>query len=417
MKTEVPQRATTIHEKSSVTITSPIKVCMHVQKDVRTDFRVMREATALIEAGFDVSIVDVEAEEMSIEEDIRGVHAKHIIRPGWFIPTRFKPWFLVKAAHMVLTAAIRLTQAQADIYHAHDAHALPACYIAACIRRKPLIFDAHELPLDEPGITRWQRLHTFAMKVLGAMLPRCEGVIATSPPTARAIQDIYRVPQVTLVRNVPAYREVERTERLRQHLGLDPHVRIALYQGYLQPDRGLDRLIYAAKYLKPDTVIVMMGKAVPTTQAHLEALIAAQGVADRVKILPPVPYTELLDWTASADMGLAVLPLDFSVAVQMMLPNKFFEYLMAGLPVLASPLRAIAEIIDAHDIGQVLSSLEPKDVAEAINAMLVDKDECACMHRNALAVAKQEYHWEKEQEQLVGLYRSILKLPQKEAAL
>ena len=129
---------------------------------------------------------------------------------------------------------------------------------------------------------------------------------------------------MTLVRNVPIYRDVPESDRLRKHLGLGPEGRIALYQGYLQDDRGLDRVVRAAEFLKPGTLIVMMGKAMPSTQAHLKALIASKGVAERVKILPPVPYAELLDWTASADIGLAILPLDFSLAVQMMLPNKFF---------------------------------------------------------------------------------------------
>ena len=153
----------------------------------------------------------------------------------------------------------------------------------------------------------------------------------------------------------------------------------------------------------------------PSTQAHLKALIASKGLAERVKILPPVPYAELLDWTASADMGLAILPLDFSVAVQMMLPNKFFEYLMAGLPVLASPLRAIAEIIEANDVGQVLNSLEPIDVAESINALLADKEGLARMRRNALIAAQQEFHWEKERTRLLGLYRDILGMRNEEA--
>jgi glycosyltransferase involved in cell wall biosynthesis len=383
---------------------------MHVQKEFRTDFRVIREATALIEAGFDVSIVDVETEQtLSTEEDIYGVHAKHIIRPSWFVPTRFKPWFLVKAVHMILTGAIRLMQVPSDIYHAHDEKALPACYIAARLRRKPLIFDAHELPLEEPGITRWRRLSWLAARVLAKMIPYCAGVIATSPPTAREIEKLYHAPSVTLVRNTPVYREVSKGDRLRQHLGLGPQTRIALYQGYIQDDRGLDKLVLAGKFLDPNTVIVMMGKAVPTTQARLEVLITKEGVTDRVKIIPAVPYKELLDWTASANIGLAILPLDYSLAVRMMLPNKFFEYLMAGLPVLASPLYAISDIINTYDVGRVLPSLTPEDIGAAISALLADGDACARMHRNALVAAQREFNWEKEKGQLIGLYQKVLR--------
>jgi len=400
------------------TSASPVKVGMHVLSVVRTDYRVMREATALMEAGFDVSIVDTEEDHTRpLEEDIHNIHVKHIMQRSWLIPSPryFKIWFLIKYMRMIISATLRLMQIPADIYHAHDANALPACFLAAWLRHKPLIFDAHELPLDEPAITRWPRLHKLATRALASILSCCSGIIATSPPTAQEIEKLYHVPSVTLVRNVPIYRDVPESDRLRKHLGLGPEGRIALYQGYLQDDRGLDRVVRAAEFLKPGTLIVMMGKAMPSTQAHLKALIASNGVAERVKILPPVPYAELLDWTASADIGLAILPLDFSLAVQMMLPNKFFEYLMAGLPVLASPLRAIAEIIEVNDVGQVLNSLEPIDVAESINALLADKEGLARMRRNALIAAQQEFHWEKERTRLLGLYRDILGMRNEEA--
>jgi len=88
---------------------------------------------------------------------------------------------------------------------------------------------------------------------------------------------------------------------------------------------------------------------------------------------------------------------------------------MAGLPVLASPLRAIAEIIEVNDVGQVLNSLEPIDVAESINALLADKEGLARMRRNALIAAQQEFHWEKERTRLLGLYRDILGMRNEEA--
>ncbi len=396
-------------EGDAAIVPSPDKVSMHVRGIARTDFRVMREATALVEAGFSVSIVDVENERSRpVAEDIRGVCIKHIIRPQMFIPARFKPWFLIKAAQMIILGTVQLLRTRADIYHAHDVMALPACYLAARLRRKPLIFDAHELPLDEPGIIRWRRLSALSIRVLGRMLQHCAGVITTSPYYAQEIRNCYHVPEVALVCNVPTYRVVGKSDRLRQHLGLGPEVRIALYQGYLQPDRSLDRLIRAAVFLERDTVIVMMGKGDGATLSQLEALIASEGVADRVKILPPVPYEELLDWTASADIGLIVYAPDYMLNVQMMLPNKLFEYLMAGLPVLTSSLDAIVAVINTYDVGQVVTSLAPANIGAAINSMLADHEALARMSCNALKAAKDEFYWEKESQELIRLYQNIL---------
>jgi glycosyltransferase involved in cell wall biosynthesis len=128
---------------------------------------------------------------------------------------------------------------------------------------------------------------------------------------------------------------------------------------------------------------------------------------DRVKIIPPVPYEELLEWTSSADIGLNVASPTYSLNVKYFLPNKLFEYLMAGVPVLTSPLPAMVEVVKSHDAGQILPSLEPEEIGKAINAMLADPAALARMSSNALAATREEYNWEKECEKLIALYRSI----------
>ncbi len=399
-------------EKEKALESPPLKVCMHVLGIVRTDQRVLRDATALQEAGFAVSIVDVEEEHTRpAQEDFHGICLQHVLMPGSFFSTRFDRWSFIRAGQLLIHSTLRLIQAPADIYHAHDVSALPACYIAALIRRKPLIFDAHELPLSERPLSEMsrnrQRLHKLLAVLFVNMLRRCAGVITVSPPMVEEMQQRYHIQEITLIRNLPPYRVVPKNDRLRQALGLGPGVRVALYQGNLQPDRNLDLLIRAAPFLAPDIVIVMMGKDMKSTRAQLEALIASEGVSDRVKILPPAPYEELLDWTASADLGLIVYSPDYSGNVQMMLPNKFFEYLMAGLPVLASQLDATAEVIKTYDVGQVISSLDPADIAAAISGMLADRVALDRMHRHALEAARHEFCWEKEREQLLRLYHKI----------
>ncbi len=388
---------------------SPVRICMHVLGKVRTDVRVMREATALVEAGFLVSIIDVVGEKsVPDEENIHGVYVKHIIRSSWFVSARFKPWFLVKFMVMIIWGTFQLVRLPADVYHAQDQRALPACFIAALIRRKPLVFDAHELPLSDGVLKRWQRLHALSTRFLVSVLPRCTGIITVSSPIAQEICKRYRVPEVSLVRNVPAYQVVPRGNKLRHYLGVKQDVSIALYQGGMQPNRGLDRLVRAAPFLGPNILIVMLGPTTRETQLQLRALIASEGVADRVKILPPVPYEELLEWTASADIGLIIYAPDDSPNVRMCLPNKLFEYLMAGIPVLASELDAVVDVIKSYSVGQVASSLSPADVGAAITAMLADPVALADMSRHALDAARQEFCWEKEKQQLIQFYQNIL---------
>ena len=81
---------------------------------------------------------------------------------------------------------------------------------------------------------------------------------------------------------------------------------------------------------------------------------------------------------------------------------------MAGVPVLATQLDAVQEIIQTYDVGRVVPSAEPKDIGAAINAMLADREALARMSRNALEAAERDLRWEKESNELIGLYRKIL---------
>ncbi len=393
--------------QDTFSIREPTRVCMHYAN--RTDARVMRDAITLVEAGFNVTIVDVMSDRTRpAEEDISGVHLKHIFMPSYFVSARFKPWFLVKLVMIMVYGTIQLLQVQADIYHAHVERALPACYIAARLRGKPFIVDTPELILTDPSYARWSRLRILASQLIKHLVSHCAGYITASPLYLQELGKLYGAKDVMLIRNVPPFKAVTKCNRFHKRLGLGPHVRIALYQGNLQPNRGLHLLIQATPFLEKDIVIVMMGEGYTETPALLQSHIASEGVADRVKILPPVPYEELLHWTASADIGLTLLPSDYSLSIRKCLPNKFFEYLMAGLPVLSSELDAIVEVIKTYDVGKVVLSLAPQDVGAAINAMLADHDSLARMSANALAVAHQEFNWEKESQKLLHLYEAIL---------
>lgn len=392
---------------------SPIKVYMHVVGTARTDVRAMRAGTALVKAGFDVSVLDVASADAQLaEENKEGMHIQHVLVPETFVATRFKRWTLFRAIALCIRSTFRLISTQADMYHALDLPALPACYVAAVVRRKPLVFESYELPLStlplaEMGMSR-RLLQALIAFLLRHMMSRCAAVIVVSPSIQREMCKWYSCSTVSLVRNIAPYRNVPRSGKLREQLKLSPHMRVALYQGYLQPDRGLDLLVKAAPFLEKNIVLVLMGEDRLGTQGKLEALITSEGVADRVKIIPAVPYAELFEWTASADIGLIVYPQDYSRNVQMMLPNKLFEFLMAGVPVLTSPLDDVVDIIRSYDVGQVVSSLASADIGTAINAMLTDQHALDRMHSNALKAVQQDLNWEKEQQQLVRLYHKIL---------
>ncbi|GCE09047.1 glycosyltransferase [Dictyobacter aurantiacus] len=388
-----------------------LHVCMHVVRNARVDIRLQRNATTLTAAGCWVTIVDVATSASQQPLESSHYQVTHIDVDQQFELTRFQRHGWRTALMMFIRGVITLMRQSTDIYHACELTALPACYLAARLRRKPLIFEAYEMPLQDmplAAMSKSRRLFYGIMKgCLRSMLTRCATVITVSPPIVQELQRRYHIPHVVLLRNLPQYRTCGKTDRLRQHLNLPAYTRIALYQGNIQPDRGLDRLVRAAAYLEPEHVIVIMGQNIGTTRTELRQLIMLQGVDAHIKIIPAVPYDDLLEWTASADLGLSILPLDYTPNVRMCLPNKLFEYLQAGLPVLSSPLEAVREILDTYQVGRVVRSMDPADVGKDINMLLSNADELARMRANALQAARQDLCWEKESTKLLQLYRQI----------
>jgi glycosyltransferase involved in cell wall biosynthesis len=125
-----------------------------------------------------------------------------------------------------------------------------------------------------------------------------------------------------------------------------------------------------------------------------------------------VPYEELLSWTSSADIGLSVFDPDISLSTRYCLPNKVFEYLMAGLPVLTTPLDAVVEIVQQYGAGVEIPRLEPRLVATALNYILAKPDELARMRNAALAAAARDLRWSVERERVWSLYDSLLRRSQ-----
>jgi glycosyltransferase involved in cell wall biosynthesis len=368
----------------------------------------MREATALAEAGMDVTIVDVERDNSHPRiEMFRGVRLKHVAAPAWYRPSRNKLWAFLRILTFMARFATTVIRTDADIYHAHDDQAFPACFFAARLRRRRLVLDAHELPLANPRLERLRLIASVAHGFARLAISRADGVITVSAPIAREIARRFGGPTPVLVRNVPVYHApVAASNDLRERLGLGSQTRVALYQGGLQANRSLDLLVRAAPYLTPGHVIVVMGNG--EQEAALRALIAELGVGERVVLTPAVPYAELLRVTASADLGLIVYRPDYSLNVRYCLPNKLFEYMMAGVPTLSSSLDAVAEILTTYDTGRVTTSLEPEAVAGAINALLADEGARRRMRENGWRAAREEFRWDVEQERLLRLYERVI---------
>lgn len=389
------------------------RVCMLVRNGCRTDYRVLKEAASLAAAGYAVTVVALNVYGPAETEDREGFR---IVR----VPVDQARTKAGRGINLLPRAVWRMAQAaaavRADVYHAHDSDAVLPAWLAA--RRTPgarLLYDAHEIgfiTLRESvgyfgpavGLLNWlwSRLTDRIVR------RRVDAVITVNDVLADLQAAHYGIPRPAVVMNCPPRPKTvsTRTALLAEKIGVSPDTPIVICQGMLVRDRhgvGLENLMRAAPLLERG-VVVMMGRGPQLDE--LAALAAQPPIAGRAFVLPAVPPDELLGYTASAAIG--AIPTEIhQPALRYSSPNKLFEYLAVGLPVVTSDLPIVRRICEAYGCGLVCDPTSPASIAAAVNRLLDDADLYARMRAGALAAA-QVYNWEAQERILLDLYRRLL---------
>jgi len=187
-------------------------------------------------------------------------------------------------------------------------------------------------------------------------------------------------------------------------IGIPTDDRIILYIGIINMLRGLEEAVQSLKYLN-HCRLVLMGFAYDDYVSSLKAFIANEGLTGRVHFFGPVPFEEVTRYAASADVGL-VLHKNICLNYYYVSPNKLFECMAAGLPVVGSNFPDLKMYIEGYDIGVTCDPDSPKAIADAINRIMSDKARYDDMRRNALEAAK-SFNWENESKKLVALYEGL----------
>lgn len=373
---------------------------MAVISDMTHDARVHREARALVEAGWEVTVLAAGKAYRQWRQD--GID---IVDLPLDVAGR-------RGLLSFYRALLReLLRRKADVIHAHNVHTLPVCWWAARRHGARLVYDSHELftalQLAEP--TRRERVKQWLERTAERLwIRRADAVATASNAYADIIGRLYRIERPVVLQNVsPLQPLAPATGKIRQRLGLRPDQVVVLYQGgYYLVTRALDKLILAAHHLPERYVLVYIGFAVRGEDQLLQALAQKEGLADRVRFLPPVPHQELMAYTMDADVG--VIPfIDNCEAMHWCTPNKIYEYMMAGLATVSTDLPELRRVIDAHQVGALMNPLDPKSVAAAIRAVADDPAALAAIKQRARAAAESEYNWEREAGKIRELYRRL----------
>lgn len=379
-----------------------MKICHLSLSPVHTDIRIMRQVTCLREAGHDVDLVGygagVDLRPMTRIERLRRAALQV---PSWVLPDSLSARlaFRIPEIRQMWTAA-SVPARRYDIIHAHDAEALLVAEKLARHSGAKLIYDSHEFGQGARLESLSWRIAfpAFIRGIERRCLPRAQAVITVSDYLAKALQRSYGLAEEpTVIRNVPSYASVVRPAK--------PSGRLLLhYHGILNSGRGLE-IVLQALALLPDHFHLRLTGPVrqPGYGEELVSLARKLGVADRVELHDAVPVEQLIEHASQADIGVFVTP-GRSVQELAALPNKIFEYAMAGLAVVGGPASDIVNFITRNDLGVAIAAPTAEALADRLRS--ITPADLATWQANALAAARAN-NWEQEKVKLLAVYDRV----------
>lgn len=385
------------------------KVTMFVWNNFVNDARVLREASALADLNYTVTIIakkELTEQHLSSSEKIR--ENIYVNRPlKWelpkFITSKLKSSVLTKhVPNMLLMLKMILLgrKYDTDVYHAHDLNTLIQGIVCAKLRfnRKTLIYDSHEVQTSRThyNFKKIYRIEKF-------MLNFTDHVIVENDTRADYHNDLYKERPTSLHNYSELYDINDVTPfPLRKQFNIPENKKIVLYQGGMQEGRGLFKLLDAFKNVE-NAMLIMIGDG--KERQNLIDYHYKIDIIDKVIFIDRVPYHQLRSYTKSADIGIQFLE-NTNFNHYSASSNKLFEYLMAHVPVVASDLPEIKRVIEEECVGLIVEEGNTAQLTKAIQA-LIDNDELRENLKNNTARAKQKYNWENEKQVLNNIYSQI----------
>jgi glycosyltransferase involved in cell wall biosynthesis len=363
-----------------------------VINDLVTDQRVDKVCTTLTNLGFKVLLAG-RKKRNSPKMNQRNYETKRMI-----LIFEKGPLFY---AEYNLRLFLFLLFHHADLLVSNDLDTLLPNYLIHKVKRIPIVYDSHELYTETPEVIHRKFVKGVWERIEKIIFPKLKHVFTVSNSIAEIFKEKYGV-DVKVVRNVPMLKNPEKFNS-RQDLGLPVDRKIILLQGSgINIQRGAEELIEAMSYL-PEVLLLIIGGGDVISELKI---LARKLNLDNVTFIARLPVDELRQYTLNADLGLTI-DKDTNLNYRYSLPNKLFDYIHAGIPVLSSPLVEIKKIIDEYQVGETILNHDPKHIASRIKAMLADRSKLVNYQVNSLNAAC-KLCWQIEEKVLIEVYKSYV---------
>jgi len=372
-----------------------MKVLIAVISDLATDMRVHKHALLLAGMGCDVTVIGRNRQGV-IPPAISGVKIRRI----HVLFNKGPAMYL--AFNMLLF--LRLLPRRFDMYVSCDLDTLVPCFLVSGLYGKKLVYDAHEYFTGQFGLAERRMKYNIWKAAEKWILPELRHMITVSDSIAKLYHNEYGVKPVVIRNLAPPAGHLTRHDRIT--LGARPGELLVIFQGSgINEGRGGEELTDAMSRVEGvKLVIIGSGDIID----RMRRFVREKGIENRIVFLPRMPWEEMMKYTICCDAGLS-LDADNCTNHRYSLPNKLFDYISAGIPVVASNLPEVAAIIKEYDCGMILREVTPSCIAEVLAELRDDRSLLASLKENA-GEARKDLTWEKEKVKEQKFFRDVMDL-------
>jgi glycosyltransferase involved in cell wall biosynthesis len=358
------------------------KIFFTVTNDLVYDQRMHRICTSLSEHGYDVTLVG------------RKLSSSPSLEQKKFRQRRIRCWF-TRGKKFYTEYNIRLffflLFKKLDAVCAIDLDTIVPCYFISKLKRINRIYDAHELFSELKEVVTRPAVQKTWLLAEKKLVPKCKRGYTVSDSIAQELNKRYGVNYAT-IRNVPPLQEL---------LPAEPVAKFILYQGAVNEARGFEFLIPAMRQVNCKLVICGDGNFM----LQLKQLIRENKLEDKIELKGMQAPESLRQISQQAYIGIALAE-NTGLNQYLALPNKFFDYIHAGLPQITMNFPEYRKINEQYEVAVLIDDLNPQRIAEALNNLLDD----AVLHKrlkNNCLFAREKLNWQMEEKKLLEFYQSV----------
>jgi glycosyltransferase involved in cell wall biosynthesis len=357
--------------------------------DIRYDSRLQNIAGTLVKNGLSITVL--QAADRGEEFDLNGIRVVSLKTNNRIRGIARFLWFYAR----IFPAALKI---KAGFFCAADLYSLPVAAWAAGKNKAGLFYDSREI-YSALGTLAGKKAKQNIWHLLEKFFIKRAVTFTSGEMDSDRLAELYHIPVPQVVYNYPLLKDVPRNQSLHSALKLPEDRFLLLYQGMLAPGRGIGFMLKVLKQLDPGYALVLIGDGVMSLE--LQKKSETPEWKGRLFVMGRVPHQKLLEYTASADIGLTLIE-GITLSYFAALPNKLFEYIMCKTPPLASDLPAMKKVIDQHRTGRTVRYGDVKQALLAIKEIQEHLPE----QRQACAAARLKLNWQEQEPEILSIFKS-----------